>query len=110
PNGQVPAVFSETDLNPGGFQQFVSFAQANSPYLVLKVEDQFSGGDNDFTDAVFAVDIGVNNVRGLIAASVPLPAPVLALLLPIAVLLRRWYHQARAGRATGSTEPSGVPA
>lgn len=105
PNGATPAIFSEADLNPGGFNQFVSFAQADSPYLVLKVEDQFNAGDGDFNDAVFAVDLGVNNVRGLIAASVPLPAPVLALLLPLALILRRKLPMLRA-RLMAAVKPA----
>ncbi|MBV6632342.1 MAG: DUF4114 domain-containing protein [Alphaproteobacteria bacterium] len=110
PNGQTPAAFSEADINPGGFQQFVAFAQADSPYLVLRVEEQFTGADNEFDDAVFAVDLGVNNVRGLIAASVPLPAPVLALLLPLLLLVRRQLQAYRAKRDALSGKPCGVAA
>lgn len=103
PDGQTPAIFTEDTLNPGGFQQFAAFALVDSPFLVLKVEDQYFGGDDDFNDAVFALDVGVENLRGLIAASAPLPAPILALMLPLFFVLRRQL-QRRWGGATKRQE------
>tara|TARA_B100001123_G_scaffold422645_1_gene531822 strand:+ start:1224 stop:2099 length:876 start_codon:yes stop_codon:yes gene_type:complete len=93
PNGQAPALFSDSSLNQGGYRQFVAFAIADSPYIVLKVEDQYFGGDNDYNDAVYAIEIGTTSVHTLIAASAPLPAPLLALLLPIFIMIRRYMQR-----------------
>ena len=53
---------------------------ADSPYLVIGVEDLYGGGDEDYNDLVFAVDIGYENIASLIAATVPLPAGGFALI------------------------------
>ena len=61
----------------------------DSPYLLIGFEDLLNGGDRDFNDLLFAVDIGVQNVQAL----VPTPEPsliVLALLLGgIAFVIKR---------------------
>lgn len=73
------------DQNPDGIQHFVSLAitaTADSPYLVIGIEDLYGGGDRDFNDLVFVLDIGQENVSQLVAATVPLPPALLALLGP----------------------------
>lgn len=71
------------DLNPDGIQHFVSLtlpAIENNPYLVIGIEDQCGGGDNDFNDLVIVLDVGAANVDALNASTVPLPSSVVALI------------------------------
>lgn len=71
------------EQNPDGIQHFISLAVTafeDSPYLVIGIEDLHGGGDNDFNDLVFVLDIGRENVSHLVAAAVPLP-PVFAALI-----------------------------
>jgi hypothetical protein len=65
-------VFSTTGTaNPDKINHVVAFALANSPYLILGFEDLFGGGDRDFNDLLFAVEIGAANVASLIATPEP---------------------------------------
>jgi len=50
----------------------VAFALADSPYLLIGFEDMYNGGDLDYNDLLFAVDIGEANVASL--PGVPEPA------------------------------------
>lgn len=73
-------VFStQTSQNPDGINHVVSFAYAmpGSPYLIIGFEDQLGGGDRDFNDLIFAVDIGAANIKDLV--STPEPAHLLTL-------------------------------
>ena len=71
-------VYSTTGTaNPDKINHVVAFALANSPYLVMGFEDLFGGGDRDFNDLLFAVEIGASNVASLIAT--PEPAAFLSL-------------------------------
>jgi hypothetical protein len=73
--------------NADGIQHFVSLAVMtiqDSPYLLIGVEDLYGGGDEDYNDLVFAIDIGAANVQQLVSATVPLPRAVIALLGPLA--------------------------
>ena len=57
----------------------VAFAQADNPYLLIGFEDMYGGGDNDFNDMLFAVDIGDQASASLIRSAslngVPAPEP-----------------------------------
>lgn len=82
-NGGTNIYTADPALNPDGTEHFVSLAitaVADSPYLLIGVEDLYGGGDQDYNDLVFAVDIGYDNVAALIAATVPLPASAVALI------------------------------
>jgi hypothetical protein len=52
----------------------IAFAMEDSPYLLIGFEDLFGGGDRDFNDLLFAVDIGEQNVKNL-QALVATPEP-----------------------------------
>jgi len=65
-------------LNSDGLQHMASFAVQDSAYLLLSFEDMTGGGDKDYNDLVFAVEIGVANVQAL---ANPEPATVLTFLL-----------------------------
>ncbi len=102
-NGGTDVYTAFPDQNPDGIQHFVSLAVtafADSPYLVIGIEDLRGGGDRDFNDLVFVLDIGVENVAQLVAATVPLPPSVAALIGPsimgLLVIVRR---KRRAGHS-----------
>ena len=66
------SVFSTTkSANPDGINHVVSFVTAFSSYLLIGFEDLNAGGDRDFNDVVFAVDIGSINVAALTATPEP---------------------------------------
>ena len=58
--------------NPDGMQHMVAFAEPNSPYLMIAFEDLYGGGDRDFDDAMFIIDMGsAVNVQALVGAPEP---------------------------------------
>jgi hypothetical protein len=75
--------------NADRFDHVVAFALPESPYLIIGFEDLWGGGDRDFNDVLFAVDIGAVNVQRLL--STPEPAAWLSLLSlgAVAWLVRR---------------------
>jgi hypothetical protein len=56
---------SDALTNPDLIQHVVAFAIADSPFLLVGFEDLYGGGDQDYNDIVFAVDIGATNVAYL---------------------------------------------
>lgn len=85
-NGGKDIFTSVAAQNIDGLQHFVSLAVADSPYLLIGVEDLKGGGDLDYNDVVFVLDIGAENVSYLVSQTVPLP-PVLTVLVAPAVAL-----------------------
>jgi hypothetical protein len=87
-------VFSTTKAaNPDGINHVVSFVTVYSTYLLIGFEDLYGGGDRDFNDLLFAVDIGAVNIAALTAT--PEPATVLILggmVLGVGLAIR---HQRR---------------
>lgn len=85
-------VFStDSSINPDGINHVVAFASvlAGSPYLIIGFEDMFAGGDRDFNDVLFAIDIGLANIQALTAT----PEPSLFLLLASFVGLTVWLKR-----------------
>ncbi|MEO1857457.1 MAG: DUF4114 domain-containing protein [Rubritalea sp.] len=56
---------AHNDVNLDGIQHMVAFAVEGSPFLLIGFEDIYRGGDRDYNDALFAVDIGAQNVTYL---------------------------------------------
>jgi hypothetical protein len=78
----VKGIFSlDQDLNPDSLQHAIAYYYKD--YLVLGFEDLWGGGDQDYNDTVFAIDIGKANARA--AANVPEPS-VAAAMFAIALL------------------------
>ena len=91
-NGGRDVFSTQKSANPDGINHVVSFAyaQKNSPYLIIGFEDLFGGGDRDFNDLIFAVDIGAINVGALTATPEPATYASMAAFLGLgAVLVRR---------------------
>ncbi|XZE34463.1 DUF4114 domain-containing protein [Pirellulaceae bacterium SH501] len=57
--------WNDIEKNSDGVQHVVAFALPNSPYILIGFEDLFGGGDRDYNDALFVVDIGIENVVSL---------------------------------------------
>ena len=56
---------ADASYNSDGIQHMASFAVNNSAYLLMSFEDLAGGGDQDYNDLVFAVEIGAANVQAL---------------------------------------------
>lgn len=91
-NGGKNAYSTQKSVNPDGINHVISFAYAmkDSPYLVLGFEDLFGGGDRDFNDLLFVVDIGSINVADLTATPEPATFASMGAFLGLSwALLRR---------------------
>ena len=96
-NGGNQVFTTQTSMNPDGINHVVSFAYLakDSPYLILGFEDLLGGGDRDFNDLLFAVDVGAINIGVLTAA--PEPATVFTM----SAFLGLGYMLVRRARAKG---------
>ena len=75
--------------NSDGIQHMVAFSSPNSPYLVMSFEDLAGGGDRDYNDVVFAVDIGAINVKRLLSTPEPASWALAISLGAVALFWRR---------------------
>ena len=74
--------------NPDGLQHMVAFAVPDSPYLLLGFEDLYGGGDLDYNDIVFVIDIGEVNVQNLVAA----PEPAFWMMMALVGATGVWFY------------------
>ena len=84
-NGGNATYTADASTNPDLMQHVVAFAIPDSPYLLIGFEDLYGGGDKDYNDIVFAVDIGALNVAYL-ANPEPAIWMMMAVLLVAGVL------------------------
>ncbi len=77
---------TNVSLNSDGIVHAVSLAPNGSTYLVIGFEDLLDGGDRDFNDLVFAVELGKVNVQTLAALSAPEPTLAMGAILTIGLL------------------------
>ena len=91
-----PKVGSAPDILSAASGNLVAFAQADNPYVLISFED--GSGSNDYSDTLFAIDMGANNVNALLSrggagnvAGVPAPEPgvIWALVLGAGTVLHR---------------------
>jgi hypothetical protein len=80
------SIYSTNHINPDKIVHAVAFTMPGTPYLLIGFEDLFGGGDRDYNDILFTLDIGVANVDHL---SSPEPSAALILLGVAAVVLVR---------------------
>ncbi len=80
--------FFSTDLslNRDGIVHAVSLAPDGSAYLIIGFEDLLGGGDRDFNDLLFAVEIGKANVENLVGLSAPEPTLAMGAVLVFGLL------------------------
>lgn len=64
-NGGSNVWSTDSSVNSDGLVHTVSLAEDGSPYLLIGFEDLYGGGDRDYNDLLFAVDIGIANVAYL---------------------------------------------
>jgi len=69
-NGGSRVWSTDSRLNSDDINHVVSYSEQGSPYLLIGFEDLPGGGDRDFNDLVFVVDIGSENVQAMQRASV----------------------------------------
>jgi hypothetical protein len=79
--GGTDFVSTNQSLNRDGIVHAVATAKAGSPYLVISFEDMKGGGDRDYNDVFFAVDLGRANVEHLMGLGAPEPSLALGALL-----------------------------
>ncbi|MCP4645967.1 MAG: DUF4114 domain-containing protein [bacterium] len=66
-NQQGPIVFTVApEHNPDNVEHMVAVALEDSPYLLVSFEDLLNGGDKDYSDCVFAVEMSAYNVQALL--------------------------------------------
>lgn len=70
-SGGTDAYAAPATRNPDQLDHVVSFVLPDSPYLIIGFEDLFGGGDKDYNDVIFAVDIGAANLQKLISTPEP---------------------------------------
>jgi hypothetical protein len=104
--GGTTTFSTQTSLNADGIDHVVAFAYGlkDSPYILLGFEDLYGGGDQDYNDLLFAVDIGRMNLTALTATPEPSTYLVLGCLIPFGYYLKRRRDQQSAG-----TSPSRTP-
>ena len=97
-------------LNPDGIPHMVATGLENSRYLLASFEDMFQGGDADYEDCVFVVEMSASNVEAIIGKIDPwrrikqlvFVAAVLAIVIggPVSVIvIKRYMRRRREARA-----------
>jgi len=75
-DGKITTVY--ITRNPDKLDHVVAFALPDSPYLIIAFEDMYGGGDRDYNDVIFALDIGRANIQNLISTPEPQTWAILA--------------------------------
>jgi hypothetical protein len=88
-NGGKNAYAAPSTRNPDKLDHVVAFALPDSPYLIIAFEDMYGGGDRDYNDVIFALDIGRANIQNLISTPEPQTWAILGGFLGILFLLHR---------------------
>lgn len=90
-NGGKNVYSTDASVNSDGINHVVSFAAISGSYLLIGFEDMFKGGDRDFNDVLFAVDIGAKNLAALTAT----PEPATYAMLGTFLALGGWAMRRR---------------
>jgi len=96
------------ERNPDGAAHMVASAVEGTPFLLISFEDLLGGGDQDYEDAVFAVEISDENVQALLGRHDPwryakrmfgrIAMAALVILGPLLFVLLRQYWRSRKVR------------
>ncbi len=107
-NGGTTA-WSTSGNNPDGINHVASLSarmfaipNINSPYLFIAFEDLWGGGDKDYNDAVFAINVGAATINRLVATPEPATWASLASFLGLAVYVKRRQDRSRQNAITTS--------
>ena len=93
---------TDPSVNPDGTNRAVAFAQANSPYVLVSFEDLAGSGQRNYSDVVFAVYVGEENVAAMMGSptfSPGLPAPEPGFIWVMVTACGGWLYRARRKRA-----------
>ena len=121
--GNIYPYTAHDSRNPDRQRHVVAVAVPDSPFLLLSFEDMYGGGDSDYSDCVFAVQVSDYNVQALlgnidpmreikrvVAFAVPLALLVVVPLLYLAIRqllrlrrLRRARREAKAALESGDS-------
>ncbi len=103
--GGTTTYSTQASLNADGIDHVVAFAYGlkDSPYIILGFEDLYGGGDQDYNDLLFAVDIGRINLTALTATPEPSTYVMLGCLIPFGYYLKRRRDQQAAGTPSTRT-------
>lgn len=93
---------TDMSVNPDGINHVVSFAALSGSYLMIGFEDLLGGGDRDFNDVLFAVDIGARNLAALTAT----PEPATYAMLGTFLALGAWATRRRSAVAALAQVPA----
>jgi hypothetical protein len=88
-NGGTRSYAAPASRNPDKLDHVVAFALPDSPYLIIAFEDMYGGGDRDYNDVIFALDIGRANIQNLISTPEPQTWAILGGFLGILFVLHR---------------------
>lgn len=77
---------TDLSLNKDGIVHAVSLAPDGSAYLIIGFEDLLGGGDRDYNDLLFAVELGKVNVQSLAGLSAPEPSLAMGAVLAFGLL------------------------
>lgn len=72
-NGGDQWLWNDPEANPDGLQHMVAFMVPESRFILLGFEDIIGGGDLDYNDSLFVVDIGEVNAENLYEEDSNLP-------------------------------------
>lgn len=72
-NGGRQWLWNDIEKNPDGLQHVVAFVMPDTPFVLIGFEDIVGGGDLDYNDALFVVDIGEINAENLTNENASLP-------------------------------------
>lgn len=86
---------TEASANPDKINHVITFATVYGSYLILGFEDILGGGDRDFNDVLFAVDLGSVNIAALTGTPEPATYATMGLFLAGGVWAMR---RRRAGK------------
>lgn len=70
-SGGTTVFSTDISVNPDGINHVVAFTAITATHLIIGFEDLLGGGDRDFNDLLFAVDIGAINIAALTASPEP---------------------------------------
>lgn len=94
-NGGKNVFSTEASANPDKINHVITFATVYGSYLILGFEDILGGGDRDFNDVLFAVDLGAVNIAALTGTPEPSTYMTMGLFLAGGV----WVMRRRKGGA-----------
>lgn len=72
-NATATWLWNDPRKNSDRLQHVVAWVMPDSPYVLIGFEDIVGGGDLDYNDALFVVDIGIENTRPMIDDASSLP-------------------------------------